>query len=100
MREVLKEYVHVVVKKMVFKEIAIDESGFGRRVKRHRGNPWGNQLWVVGIIERSSNRLILYPVDARDADTLRTIIKTQIYFYPYFLPPASIMWLFSRSMLD
>ena len=28
------------------------------------------QIWIVGIIERDSNRIVLYPVHHRDEDTL------------------------------
>ena len=78
-REVLKEYVQQYVKTVKFEGIVeIDKSCFGRKVKHHRGNPRGNQLWVVGLVERSSNRIILYPVDNRNVETMRLIITTHI----------------------
>ena len=44
--------------------VEIDESLFGRKVKAHRGDPnKGKRVWIVGLIERATNRIILYPVE-------------------------------------
>ncbi len=60
-------------------EVEIDESLFGRRVKFHRGNPnVGVKVWVVGLIERKSNRLLLFPFDHRNEGTLTSIIETHV----------------------
>ncbi|XP_070203316.1 uncharacterized protein [Littorina saxatilis] len=59
-------------------EIEIDESSFGRRVKQHRGRPLGMTVWVLGLDERATNRLILYPVEDRTADTLMKVIKRHV----------------------
>ena len=58
--------------------IEIDESCFGSRTKYHIGQKRGLNVWVVGLIERSSNRIILYPVDNRDAATLTSIIQRHV----------------------
>ena len=55
--------------------IEVDESLFGRKVKHHRGNPnVGVKVWIVGLVERSTNYLMLFPVDNRSAETLEAII--------------------------
>ena len=59
-------------------EVEIDESLFGRRTKYHRGNPRGLKVWVFGMVERSTNRLKIFPVHTRDATTLMTLIKNHI----------------------
>ena len=61
-------------------DIEVDESCFGSRTKYHRGKSRGMKIWVVGLIERSSNRIILYPVDVdnRDAATLTRIIQRHV----------------------
>ena len=57
-------------------DINIDESLFGRRCKYNLGNPnVGIKVWIFGLVSRSTNTLILYPVDKRDAETLIPIIK-------------------------
>jgi len=59
-------------------EIEIDESLFGRRIKHHRGNPTGLKIWVFGMVERSSNTIIMYPVNDRSRSTLLPIIKRHV----------------------
>ena len=60
-------------------EIEIDESLFGRRIKHHRGNPKsGLKIWVFGMVERSSNTMIMYPVNDRSRSTLLPIIKRHV----------------------
>ena len=49
-----------VVQETLSGDIEIDESLFGRRVKYHRGNPnVGMKVWIFGMVERSSNTIIL-----------------------------------------
>ena len=60
-------------------EIEIDESLFGRRVKYHRGNPHvGVKIWIFGMVERATNRLIMYPVSDRTEKTLVQIIQRHV----------------------
>jgi len=59
-------------------EVETDESLFGRRTTYHRGNPRGLKIWILGIVERESNRLKLLPVDKRDAETLTAINKDNV----------------------
>ena len=60
-------------------DVEIDESLFGRRCKYHHGNPHvGLKVWIFGVVERSSNRLLLFPVDQRDAETLIPIIRKHV----------------------
>ena len=56
--------------------IEVDESFFGRRQKYMRGlNKTEIKIWVVGLISRKNNQMVMYPVDKRDASTLLWIIK-------------------------
>ena len=60
-------------------EVEIDESLFGRKVKHNRGDPSkGNKIWIIGLVERCTKRLILYPVEKRDRATLLPIIKRHV----------------------
>lgn len=59
-------------------DVEIDESLFGRKIKYNRGEPKGHRIWIFGIVERASNKLILYPVDKRDAQTLIPIIQRHV----------------------
>ena len=59
-------------------DVEVDESCFGSRSKYNRGQKRGMKVWIVGLVERSSNRIILYPVDNRNAMTLTTIIKRHV----------------------
>ena len=57
-------------------EVEIDKSLFGKKCKHHRGNPHtGLKCWVFGMVERLSNKLLLFPVTDRTQDTLIPIIK-------------------------
>lgn len=47
-------------------------------VKHHRGRLPGIQVWVVGLVERSSNRLLLYPVQDRSASTLESLLLKHV----------------------
>ena len=60
-------------------DVEIDESLFGRKIKYNKGEPKGHRIWIFGKIERSSNALILYPFDKRDADTLISLIQRHVY---------------------
>ena len=54
--------------------VKIDGSLFGRKIK-YKGNPQkSKKVWIVGLMERKSNKLILYPVKDRSAETLENII--------------------------
>ncbi len=60
-------------------EVEIDESLFGRKCKYHRGNSSVSiKVWIFGVIERASNRLLLFPVDQRNAETLIPIIQRHV----------------------
>jgi transposase-like protein len=37
-----------------------------------------NQVWVVGLVERNTNRLLLFPVVDRSADTLENIVTKHV----------------------
>jgi hypothetical protein len=78
-RELFKEYVSKEVFQMQLSgTIEVDESIFGRRRKYNRGVNSASQVWIVGLIERDTNRIILdmYPVD--DQETLETIITRHV----------------------
>ena len=34
------------------------------------GQKRGMEIWILGIVERESNRLVLYPVNERSRETL------------------------------
>ena len=74
------EYVYKNVFAMKFMgDVEIDESLFGRKVKYHRGNPHvGCKVWVFGIVERSTDRLIMYPVAERTEDLLISLIEKHV----------------------
>ena len=60
-------------------EIEIDESLFGRQVEYHRVNPnVGVKVWVFGMVERTSNTIILYPVNDRSEATLIPLIERHV----------------------
>lgn len=59
-------------------DVEIDESLFGRKIKYNRGEPKGHRIWIFGIIHRESNKLIIYPVDNRDANTLIPLIQRHV----------------------
>ena len=85
-------------------DVEVDESCFGSRSKYNRGQKRGMKVWIVGLVERSSNRIIIYPVDNRiiiypvdnriiiypvhnrNAMTLTTIIKRHV--------PARVQYIF------
>lgn len=58
-REIFVENVVECLKNIKFSgEIEIDESPFGKKQK-YRAGKKTNQVWTFGLMERSSNRLIL-----------------------------------------
>lgn len=78
-REMFSEHVYRTYQDLMFEgEVEIDESIFGAKIKYHKGKPRGHRIWIFGIVERNSNRLILYPVDRRDAATLIPIIQKHV----------------------
>lgn len=57
----------------------IDESLFGKKCKYNRGNRQsGVRVWIVGLVDRSSNKLVLYPVADRTSGTLESIIERHV----------------------
>ena len=45
----------------------------------YRGNPnRGTSVWILGICETSSNRIILYPVEHRNKQTLIPLIQKHV----------------------
>ena len=81
-RKMFVEYVYedVLEKPMILKGIVeIDESLFGRKCKHNRGNPSsGSRVWIFGMVERQTNRMIIYPVEDRTRATLIPIIKKHV----------------------
>lgn len=73
-------YVHVINAPLKFSgTVEIDESLFGRKVKSHRGNPHtGIKIWILGMVERDTNRIILYPVEDRKTETLKVLIERHV----------------------
>ncbi|XP_060084565.1 uncharacterized protein LOC132563829 [Ylistrum balloti] len=79
-RELFKEYVHLEYQNIKLEGIVeIDESLFGKKCKYNRGyRQSGVRVWIVGLVERASNKLVLYPVSDRTAETLETIIQRHV----------------------
>ncbi|CAG2198649.1 unnamed protein product [Mytilus edulis] len=78
-RELFCQYVSTIYDYTEFEgEVELDESLFGRKVKYHRGNSSGLRIWIFGIVERSTNRIVLYPVDDRSANTLVPLIQKHV----------------------
>ena len=79
-RDMFVQWVHDLMQNSKLSgEVEVDESLFGRKVKAHRGNPKkGRQVWVVGLVERRTNNLLLFPVDDRTKDTLHGIIERHV----------------------
>ena len=56
--------------------IEIDESLFSRKMKYHKRNPSsGFKIWKFGMVERETNKIILYPVSSRSTDVLIPLIR-------------------------
>ena len=80
-RNLFKEWVlsNILEPPMIFtNRVEIDESLFGRKTKYHRGAKRGTNVWIFGIVECDTNRLILYPVENRKRETLIPIIKRHV----------------------
>lgn len=59
-------------------EVEINRSLFGCWCK-YRGDPRGGlKVWILGMVERATKRIILYPVDARDEATLMPFIERHV----------------------
>ncbi|VDI66511.1 Hypothetical predicted protein [Mytilus galloprovincialis] len=77
-RELFCEHVHTEYQNLVFEgDVEIEESLFGRKIKYNRGKPTGTRIWIFGMVETSSKRIITYTVDKRDSNTLIPLIKKQ-----------------------
>ena len=59
--------------------VELDDSLFGRKIKKNKGEPIGHKIWIFGIIHRESNTLLLYPVDKRNSDTFISLIQRLVY---------------------
>ena len=79
-RELFKEHFHRNTKHVKLSgEIEIDESLFGRRMKYKKGNPnAGLKIWIFGMVERESNKIILYPVSERSKEVLIPLITRHV----------------------
>ena len=79
-RELFKEHFHRHIRhKRLGGEVEIDESLFGRRVKFHRGNPnKGLKVWIFGLVDRTTNTVVVYPVSDRTEATLLPIIQRHV----------------------
>lgn len=78
-RDIFRQYTNDVVFNMKFSgDIEVDESIFGRRSKNNMGARKGCRVWIVGIVERSSKRIILYPVECRPEEVLIRLIDTHV----------------------
>ena len=73
-RDLFKQYVfkHYSTIKLAG-EVEVDKSLFGRKVKYHRGEKVGKDVWVMGLVERASNKILVFPVEDRSEDTLLPI---------------------------
>lgn len=76
-RHLFKDYFRRQIENKVLSgEVEIDASLLERRLKYHRGNPTvGVKVWVLGLVERTTNSRILYPVNDRTEETLLSIIE-------------------------
>jgi transposase-like protein len=60
-------------------DVEIDESMYGHKHKYHKGNPNGGyHIWICGLVEGDTKRIILYPVQDRNATTLLPLIKKHV----------------------
>ena len=51
---------------------------FGRRMKHHRGEKKGMNVWVVGLVERATNQVIMYHVEDRSEEAMKSIIQNYV----------------------
>ena len=80
-REIFKVYVHNLYESsfQLDGEIEIDESLFGHKCKFHRGNPrTGLKVWVFGMVQRATNKILLFPVMRRTSEILLPLISKYI----------------------
>jgi transposase len=79
-REIMVDWLYPTYPTLVFSgNVEIDESMFGHNHKYHKGNPnVGYHIWIFGLVERDTNRIILYPVQDRKATTLLPLIKKHV----------------------
>ena len=62
----------------------IDESLFGK-AKYHRGRALNTQMWVFGVVDYGTGRVMMEPVAHRDADTILPVIQSTV-------AAGSIIW--------
>ena len=79
-RDVMVEKMHEILCSgfQLSGHIEIDESLFGRAAKYNKGTREVKQVWVFGMNEKSSGKIIALPVLDRTKDTLISIIKKYI----------------------
>jgi len=78
-RDLFRQYTKDVVFNWKFSgDVEVDESRCGRCSKNNMGARKGCRIWIVGIMERSSNRIILYPVDCRPEEVLVCLIDIHV----------------------
>jgi len=58
--------------------VQIDESCVGGRRKYQKGRNPGKNIWVLGIIDEISKKVVLYYVENRKQETLIPIIKQHV----------------------
>ena len=86
-KELFCQYVYDKYNMTMFEgDVEIDESLFGGKIKYHKGEPKGHRIWIFGLIEGSSNTLIIYPANKRDVDTLVPLIQCHVY------PGSCVFW--------
>jgi len=70
-RDIFCQYINDDVFNVKFNgDIEVDEPRFGRCSKNNMGTRKCWHVWIVGIVERKSKKIILYPVDCRPEETL------------------------------
>ena len=79
-RDCMVQYVYeLLTTETLGGEVEIDESQFGRKVKGHKGCPKkGKQVWVIGLVQRAGNKLLLLPVDDRSKATIHPMIQRYV----------------------
>ena len=60
------------------RDVEIDESLFGRKVKYNRDNPTTTRIWIFAMVQRSINQIVMFPVDNRDVSTLMPLIEKHV----------------------
>ena len=73
--DLFRQYTNDIVFNVKFSsDIELDESRCGRRSKNNMGARKGCCVWIVVTLERSSKRIILYPVECRPQEVLVPLI--------------------------